>query len=245
MTTDTRMSLREAATTLAGYPQFRKTRSGGKRELFKLLQGQEMQAAFDFPSVARPRIDIPAKFWIDTPSGDFLAQLTSSSRRGRHGQFLINPAEFIDQYVAWFSDNYLGEGISAEKRITASAELASALVGMKTKKEAYILESEWARFVHHTGADQAEHRDEGAKSNKGRRPRPEWEIVLVEVASEMLARQAKGHTLEDEQSMIAANALSRAKNASGHALRLEPETVAKKIRLILDGRDALSLTTLD
>ena len=54
MTTDSRMPLREAATTLAGYPRFRKTRSGGKREPFKLLQGQEMQAAFDFPSEARP-----------------------------------------------------------------------------------------------------------------------------------------------------------------------------------------------
>jgi hypothetical protein len=55
----------------------------------------------------------------------------------------------------------------------------------------------------------------------------------------MLARQAGGHSLEDEQSVIAANALSRAEKASGRVLHLEVGTVTKKIRLILDGRDAL------
>jgi hypothetical protein len=179
MTTDARIPLREVAIRLAGYGRFRKTRSGGKRELFKFLQGQAIQAAFDFPSEARPRIAIPAKFWIDTRSGDFLAQLTSSTKRGKHGQFLIDPAKFVDQYAARFRDNYLDEGISAEKRITASAEMASALAGMKMKKEVYILESEWARFAHDAGFDQAEHRDEVAKSTKGRRPRQEWEVVLV------------------------------------------------------------------
>jgi hypothetical protein len=83
--TPNRISLREAAIKLAGYDRFRKTHSSGKRELLKLLQGQEIRAAFDFPSEARPQIDIPAKFWIDTRSGEFLAQLISSSERGKHG----------------------------------------------------------------------------------------------------------------------------------------------------------------
>jgi hypothetical protein len=55
----------------------------------------------------------------------------------------------------------------------------------------------------------------------------------------MLARQAQGHSLEDEQSMIAANALSRAEKISGHVLHLEVDTVTKKIGLILDRRDTL------
>jgi hypothetical protein len=55
----------------------------------------------------------------------------------------------------------------------------------------------------------------------------------------MLARQAQGHSLEDEQSMIAANALARAEKTSRQTLNLTVETVTKKIRLILNGRDAL------
>jgi hypothetical protein len=179
------------------------------------------------------RIDIPSKFWIDTHSGDFLAQLTTRSGRGRHGQFLIDPAKFIEQYATRFSDDYLGEGINKERQATAAAEVASALVGMKTKKEAYILESEWARFVQDIGLDQVEHRDEIVRSNKGRRPREGWDIVLVEVASEMLARQERGELLEGQQSKIAEGALARVK-ASGRQVKLEIATVAKKISDILD-----------
>ncbi len=76
MTLDSRMSLREAAQRLVGYNRFKKTNTRGKRELLKLLQTGEIGAAFDFPSNARPRIDIPAQYWNDTPTGDFLAQLT-------------------------------------------------------------------------------------------------------------------------------------------------------------------------
>jgi hypothetical protein len=232
--TDARIPLREAATRLADYRRYQKTRSGGKRELLQLLQGQQVRAVFDFPSDARLRIGIPANFWIATHSGEFLAQLTSNSKRGKHGQFLINPAKFIAQYVAWFSNEYLGEGISEERRATAAAEVASALVGMKTEKEACILESEWARFVQDTGLDQAEHHNEAAKSNKGRKPREGWDVVFVEVASEMLARQKLGQGLE--QLKIAKVALSRAR-ASGHTLDLKPDTVAKKIREIMDRSD--------
>jgi hypothetical protein len=44
----------------------------------------------------------------------------------------------------------------------------------------------------------------------------------------MLARQAQGHSLEDEQSMIAANALARAEKTSRQTLNLTVETVTKK-----------------
>jgi hypothetical protein len=152
---------------------------------------------------------------------------------------LVKPVKFVDQYVAWFSNNYLGEGISAEKRTTASFELASALVGMRTKKEAFILESEWARFVQNAGLGQTEHRDEAASSTRGRLAFQSWEIVLVEVASEMLARQQQGHALELEQSEIAANAISRAEKKASRGKLPEIETVTKKIKLILVGRDAL------
>lgn len=231
------MSLREAANRLAGYGQFRRTGSRGTRELLKLLQSQKIRAAFDFPSEARSRIDIPARFWLDTSSGDFQNQLYSRHRR--HGQFLIDPAKFIDQYAAWFSDNYLGERISPERRTTAAAEVTSALVGIKTKKEVYILESEWARFVKDNGLDEAEHWNEVARSTRGRRPREGWEIVLVEVAAEMLARQAQGQIIEDKQSRIAEGALSRAKLPSGAALELKRDTVAKKISEILTKTDKL------
>jgi hypothetical protein len=227
------MSLREAAIRLTGYPRFRKTQSRGRRELLELLQGQVTHAAFDFPSDARPRIDIPVQFWLDTPSGDFQAQLTSDSRRGKHGQFLIDPAKFVGRYAAWFSNNYLEEGVTAEKRTVAPSELASALVGMHTKKEAYILESEWARFV--GGLEQVEHHDESAKSARGRRAFESWEAVLVDVAAELLARQAKGLNLEEQQSMIAAKAVSSAERVLKKGVLLpKVETVAKKIRHILD-----------
>jgi hypothetical protein len=117
--------------------------------------------------------------------------------------------------------------------------LASALANLRRGREAYILESEWARFVRDAGLDQAKQEDDSVKSTRGRKPSEFWDVVLVEVASEMLARQAQGGNLEGQQKTIAANALSRAEKLKGPKLDLEVETVVKKIRQILDGRDAL------
>jgi hypothetical protein len=239
MTTDPRIPLREAAARLAGYPRFQKTNTRGRRELLRLLQIEQIRAAFDFPSKARPRIDIAASFWVDTKSGDFDAQLVSNSKNGKHGQFLVKPVEFIEKYVSWFSNNYVRDSISAEGRTSANVELASALANMRTRREAYILESEWARFVRDAGLDQVEQEDDSVKSTRGRRPREFWDVVLVEVASEMLARQAQGGNLEEQQKTIAAAALSRAEKQKKGALAFKVGTVTKKIREILDGRDAL------
>lgn len=101
--TDDPIFLREAVKRLAGYSRFRKTGSDGKRDLLRLLRGRKIQASFDFPSEARIRINIPAEFWTDTKSGEFVGQLTS--RHEKPGQFLINPAKFTDQYAARFSDD--------------------------------------------------------------------------------------------------------------------------------------------
>jgi hypothetical protein len=117
--------------------------------------------------------------------------------------------------------------------------LASAFVNMNKKREVYILESEWGRFVRDAGLEKVEHHDEPGKSTKGRRPLEAWEVVLVEVASELLARQALGLSLEEQQSTIAAIALSRAEKLKKGASFPEVETVTKKIRQILDGRDVL------
>jgi len=238
MIADGRITLREVARRLSGYRRFWKTRTRGRQELLKLLQDNEIQAVFDFPSAARPRIPIPAEFWLDIGSGRFQNLLTWSSSRGRRRQFLVEPAKFIGQYIAWFGDSYLGGAVSTETRAIVSAELVSALARMNKKKEAYILESEWARFVQSAKLELVEHRDEAAQSTKGRRPLEAWEDVLVEVAAEMLAMQAQGRHFDGEQSTIAANAISRAEKGSK---RRFPDigTVAKKISLILARMEAL------
>jgi hypothetical protein len=239
MRNEDRIPLREAARRLAGYEAFRRTRTRGKQELFKLLQKGELAATFDFPSAARPTIQIPADFWLDIPSGEFQRQLTSSVRRGRHGQFLVRAGKFIDQYVEWFKSQYFDQ--SEKPPTDVSAELASALAGAKRERETYILESEWARFVREAGLDQVEHHDEVLKSPKGKRAFEAWEGVLVEVAAEMLARQSQSLRLEEQQTEIAANAVSRAqRNAKQGAQLPLVETVAKKIRVILDKASELS-----
>jgi hypothetical protein len=62
-----------------------------------------------------------------------------------------------------------------------------------------------------------------------------WEVVLVELAAEMLARQAQGLRL-DEKSKIAAQALARSKVPKKHELP-KVDTVAKKISEILEKMD--------
>jgi hypothetical protein len=241
MKTDARLTLREVAGRLCGYRQFQKTRTRGRQELLKLLQAGEIRAAFDFPSTARPSILIPAEWWLDVRSGQFQSKLTWSSRRGQRRQFLVEPAKFIGQYVGWFHGSYLGGRSSGESPTDASSELASALTRVNSKQEAYILEGEWAHFVDDAGLEQVEHHDEPTKWSRGRRALGAWEIVLVEVASELLARQGRGLSLEEEQSRVAANAVARAEKLTKRgALIPKVETVTKKIRLILDKKDELS-----
>jgi hypothetical protein len=239
MTGDTRVPLRQIAQRLSGYRRFRNTRTRGKQELLKLLQQGEIRAAFDFPSTAHPSISIPPEFWLDVRSGQFQRQLTWKRRTGIHRQYLVEPTKFIDHYVDWFNDSYLGEQVSGEPRTNVSAELKRALAGVQLKKEVYILESEWDRFVHDAALEQVEHHDEPAKSTRGRRALESWEVVLVEVASELLARQAQGLSLEQEQSNVAAKAVARAEKLKKGALFPDVPTVAKKIRQILDGMDDL------
>jgi hypothetical protein len=202
MPKEARLILREVARRLFGYHRYRQTLTRGKQELLQLLRDGDIKAAFDFPSTAHPSISIPAEFWLDVKSGRFQDLLTWSS--GKRRQFLVQPAKFIDQYVGWFDGSYHDGPSGGEPLPDASAELASALVNVNTKREAYILESEWARFVHDAGLEQVEHHEEPAKSTRGRRPLEAWEVILVEVAKELLARQMQGRKLEEEQSMIAA-----------------------------------------
>lgn len=233
MTPDPRIPLREAATRLAGYPGFRKTSTHGRRELLRLLQTGQITAAFNFPSKAGPRIEITGNFWVETTSGDFDGQLISNSRRGKHGQFLVKPVKFIDQYTSWFSDNYLRDGISTEKRTGADAELASALASVRRSREAYILESEWARFVDsNIGVQKVD--EVSPPSPRGRNALTSWDVVLAEVAVELLRRQALGERL-DEHKRIAEIALKRSKpKLAENNPAPEVGTVAKKISEILE-----------
>ena len=128
---------------MIGLPFGKQTR--GKQELLKLLQDGKIQAVFDFPSAARPRISIPAEFWLDIQSGHFQKLLTWSKKSERYRQFLVEPVKFIGQYAALFGESYFGGTVSMEARAVAFAELESALAKVNRKKEAYILESEWAR----------------------------------------------------------------------------------------------------
>jgi hypothetical protein len=233
MTTDNRNSLREIALRLRGYRKFQNSQSRGQRELLQLLQGQEIGACFDFPSDAGPRIDIPAKFWTDTRSGDFQKQLTSRSTRAKHGQFLVKSAKFIDQYIAWFNENYLRDGVSVEKKANVAMELTSAFANMNRRKEAYVLESEWARFVEDTKLDVEQVAGVSAKTTRGRHALTSWDVVMVEVAVELLTRLERGGRL-DEPSKIADIVLEQSKSklaknnpAPGHS------AVTRKISEIL------------
>jgi hypothetical protein len=241
MKADARLTLREVAGRLSGYRRYQKTQTRGRQELLKLLQAGEVRSAFDFPSTARPSIPIPAEWWLDVRSGQFQSKLTWNSRRGQRRQFLVEMAEFAGQYAAWFADHYIANSDNAETRTNGSAELAKALVNMNKKSEAFIFESEWERFVRDANLEQVEHQDELAKSTKGRRAFESWETVLVEVASELLARQGRGLSLEEEQSRIAASAVARAEKLSKKGAPLpKVETVTRKVRLILDKKNELS-----
>jgi hypothetical protein len=239
MTASSRVPLRQIAQRLPEFHRFENTRTRGKQELLKLLQEGEIKAAFDFPSTAHPSISIPPEFWLDVRSGQFQRQLTWRPRKGTHRQYLIEPTKFIDQYVDWFNDSYLGGQVSGEPRSSASAELKRALASVRRKKEVYILESEWDRFVHDAALDRIEHQDEPTRSTRGRREFVSWQIVLVEVASELLARQAQGLNIEEEQSNVAATAVARAEKLKKGASFPDVPTVTKKIRQILDGMNAL------
>jgi hypothetical protein len=214
MRTDGRLTLREVASRLSGYRRFQQTRTHGRQELLKQLQSGAIRAAFDFPSTARPSISIPAESWLDVPSGRFQSKLTWNSRRGQRRQFLVEPEKCTSQYAAWFADHYIANGANVETRTSGCNELMSALGNIAKKREPYILESEWARFVHDAALEQVEHHEEPAKSAGGRRAFQAWEVILVEVASELLARQEQGLNLEEVQSRIAANAVARAEKLS-------------------------------
>jgi len=234
MTSDSRMPLREAAERLAGYNQFRETRTGGKRELLKLLQTEKIQATFDFPSSARPPIDIPAQYWRDRPSGDFLAQLTSRSRSGKQGQYLLEPIQFVEQYKDWYAQKYVPAEGAGLHTSAAGDEFASALAGIISKREAYILEPEWERFIQTSQLDEHRVSQSPVKSNVGVKALRSWDVVCVELAVELLGRWKRGIAL-DEYTDIAKSALQRAaeKLATGNPAP-SIDTVARKVSEIVE-----------
>jgi hypothetical protein len=209
---DPRLSLRDVALRLREYQQFKKTNSGGKRELLALLQRGQIQAAFDYPSTLGPQIAIPAEFWLDIPTGQFQKKLTwksrSSDREAGGGHILVKPANFVNEYVTWLKSNVaLNSGAGLADDVVA--EIASALASSHKQREAYVPEPEWDRFVLDSKLDIIKQADEAPKSTRGRHSFTSWDVVLVEVAVELLARQLQGGRL-DEHSKIAAIALARA-----------------------------------
>jgi hypothetical protein len=133
MNADARLTLGEIASRLRGYNRFKKTTTGGRRELLKLLQLGEISAVFDFPSLARPSITIAREFWIDVHSGDFNNQLVWKAKRNGRSQYLLEPVKFVDQYVRWFADHH--PHLQNEFSSRALAELTSALTNVNAKKE--------------------------------------------------------------------------------------------------------------
>jgi hypothetical protein len=126
---DPRLSLREVSLRLREYQQFEKTKSGGKRELLALLQDGQIRAAFDYPSILEPQIAIPAKFWLDIPSGQFQNKLyrrSRSSEREASGHFLVEPAKFVNEYVTWLK-SHSPLNSSAGLTDDVATEIASAL----------------------------------------------------------------------------------------------------------------------
>ena len=92
-----------------------------------------------------------------------------------------------------------------------AAEVASALACNHKQREAYVPETEWDRFVRDSKLDVIKQDHEAPKSTRGRNSFTSWDVVLVEVAVELLARQLQGGRL-NERSKIAAIALARARS---------------------------------
>jgi hypothetical protein len=65
-------------------------------------------------------------------------------------------------------------------------------------------------------------------------------VVLVELAAGLLARRVQGLQSDDEQSRIAAEAISRAEKQKKGARMPQVETVVRKIRIVLDRAKELS-----
>jgi hypothetical protein len=239
MGTEERAFLLEIAKRLPGYRRFRSSTTGGRRELLKLLQQGEIGAVFDFPSMARPSIPISREFWLDVRSGDFNNRLAwdTKKRQGR-SQFLVEPAKFAEQYVRWFAERYLH--VQSELSSDVSAELVSALRNMNSNKECFVLEGEWTRFVRDAGLGQVEHEQEVSKSPGGVKAFDSWEVVLVELAAILLAKQAQALSLEESKSQMATDAIVRATKIAKKGARIpEIDTVVRKINSILKSKNSL------
>ena len=242
---DSRLLLRDVAIRLRAYEQFKKTSSGGKRELFGLLQSGKIQAVFDYPSALGPQVGIPATFWLGIPSGQFqtkLARRSQSSNGEVSGHFLVRPKDFIGEYVTWL-ETHLVANASEDLTQSVTKEVASALAGNSERREAYILEKEWDRFVRESNLDVIKHADEAPKSTRGKHALTSWDVVLVEVAVELLARQVQGESLT-QHSKIAAIALARAeKKLANNNPAPDIGTITKKIAEILGRLSELTKDT--
>jgi hypothetical protein len=117
-------------------------------------------------------------------------------------------------------------------------EIARALASKHKQREAYVTETEWDRFVRDSKLDVIQHFNEPLKSTKGIKPLESWELILVEVAAELLAEQIKGSS-DISYSNIAEIALERAKKVVGDKRVPKVETIAKKVNEILKKRDSL------
>jgi hypothetical protein len=232
---DPRLALRDVALMLREYQPFKKTNSGGKRELLDLLKSGQIQAFFDYPSTLGPQIAIPAKFWLDIPSGQFqtlLVRKSGSSDRETSGHFLVKPAKFVNEYITWLKSHFPLNS-SAGLTDDVAVEIASALASKLKQREVYVPETEWNRFVD-SKLDITRVDEVPGKSTRGRDALRSWDVVLVEVAAELLVRQLRGEHL-DEHSTIASIALERAKKklASNNPAP-KVDTVAKKVSEILE-----------
>jgi hypothetical protein len=226
---------------LRAYQQFKTTTSGGKRELFGLLQAGKIQAVFDYPSAFGPQLTIPVEFWLGIPSGRFQTRLTRKSRSsnpGAGGHFLVKPTNFINEYVKWLRNHFAPDADEhLMQRVTE--EVASALTSKTKHREAYVLETEWDRFVTDSEIDLIQHDNVAVKSNKGVKALESWEVILVEVAAELLAEQIRTGLSDIDRTKIAGIALERAKKIVGEKRVPKTDAITKKIREILEKKNSL------
>ena len=150
---------------------------------------------------------------------------------------MVEPAKFVNEYVTWLK-SHLALNSGAGLTDDVATEIASALVGKRKQREAYVPETEWDRFVRDSKLDVIQHVNEPLKSTKGVKPLESWELILVEVAAELLAEQIKGSS-DIIYSNIAEIALERAKKVVGDKRVPKVETITKKVKEILKKRDGL------
>lgn len=214
------MALREVTEKFKDYGVHRNSAVQRCGLLLRLLSEGKLTARFDFPSIERPQIIVPAAYWKEVKAGEFRKALDGN--RANKGDYVVAPRKFAEQYLDWF--------LGKHELTKSSSELTAALRASGTRVDVYVLEKDWETFVTEGGLDTREHSTKDGKSSRGKGENPNWSAILVEVAVELLKAPSDQRPVTK---MIARNALSWVTPRDKTKLP-DTDTVGKKVDEIIN-----------